>query len=818
MSTTFSFSFMLKMPKSSSITKFITRGVCILFFMVTSFVCFGQYYELRGKIIDETGRPVRYASVTLTKFPDSTIIDGCAADSLGEFRFRQIDRKCMLEVKAIGYQTIRRKIDLNSNLDIGSLILSIDAFAMKEVSVFASKPTVRREIDRLTFDVSNTVSSHGANALELLQEVPGLRVDNNNIKVIGKGELKVFINDRESKLSGDALIALLKSYSANEVNKVEVMTTPPARYEAAGNTGIVNIVMKKKPQNYFGGSTSATEYYQNYKSVDAANTNINGNLNLNKEKITSSLGVNYANGKTGYMENNNVYYPGQTWDNRNVARNPREAFSLSGSVDYALNDKYTVGVQSDYIRTSGNTKEDYRSEIKGTYSSLLDSLILSLANRDRTDRRNNINLHVDRRIDTVGKKVLFDIDYLYNSAQTDEVFLSDTYNGNQQVIEGTRYGYDRDQSNHLNAFSSSLDFLLPYQSFSITAGLKYSYIKNDYFMHYYNDTDIDEMIDKFEYREQIAAVYFDFTKEVSSQIKLKAGLRLENTSTEGYSRSKDQQNNNDYVRLFPSVFFSWQPGKSHVVNLSFSNRISRPYYNMVNPFRTYVNRYTYVEGKSDLAPYYTYNSEVGYTYEGNLNISAFYSFADDTFDQSVTLDSETKITGLSWDNFVNKRTFGVTNSYSFDELKWIRIYFQQGVNYSENKSLYPTNPGVKGWGYYAELRNNIYFNSQKTFTGSLSGSYTSRQYLSNVTLRPNIQINAGLRYNFLNNKMTTSFNVTNLFNFSASRGETISNDIVMRIKNYYSPGTFRLSFSYNFGATLATKSRNYSNADIQRRL
>ena len=792
--------------------------ISILFFLAFSpSECFSQTFQISGQVTDESGEPVDYAYIIFMQPSDSTYLDGCMSDTAGVFSIRRAKGKYILQAKHLGYLDVYKNIELNSDMNLGKLVLQTNTVDMKEITVVASRPIVKREVDRLVFDAENSVSAHGANALELLQEVPGLRADNNSISVIGKGEVKVFINDRETKLSEESLMDLLRSYQAEEISKVEVITTPPARYDAAGNTGIVNLVLKKKPKDYFGGVFSSTEYYESYKDIDLGYTDVSANINFNKNKISYFLNSNGATGKTGYIENNSIFYPDETWDNKTTEKIHRKPFNLRTGIDYALNDKYNIGIHATYNKNNRDEDEQDHSDLTDVQSSETNSRILGQTETDRTDERSGANFHLDRQIDSLGKKALFDADYLHYKTSSTENHYSNRYDPDMNPVEGELDTYDEDQSHKVNAFSSSLDFILPFKLFSATAGLKFSHTENEYDKQHYHDSNLGDQHDRFEYHEDIASGYVDFTRQVSSKITLKAGLRVENTHTKGYSLSGERSKDN-YTKVFPTAYLTLKPAENHVFNMNFSNRINRPSYNMVNPFRFYSNSYTYVEGKADLQPYYTYNTELGYTYKNNLNISALYSFANHIFGQTIALDSTTKITAITWDNYISTKKFVITNSYTFKKPEWMKIYLQHGLNYQKNTSSYPSNPGVKGWNYFAEIRNNLYFDRNKTFTGTVSAVYTSTQYVSNVTLNPDFQINAGLRYNFLKNKLTASVNATNLFNISSVRGKTRSNNMEMKIRNRYSISTYRISLSYNFGAHLSSKSREYSNSDIQDRL
>ena len=216
-------------------------------------------------------------------------------------------------------------------------------------------------------------------------------------------------------------------------------------------------------------------------------------------------------------------------------------------------------------------------------------------------------------------------------------------------------------------------------------------------------------------------------------------------------------------------------------------------------------------------PSYTYNAELGYTFKNNLNISAFYSYSDDVFFQVVGLDPETNISSFLWDNFMETHSFGLNNSYTF-RTKWMQAYVQHGVNYSRTtSSAASTSAEEKGWAYNASLRNTFFLNPKKTFIGTLSGWFTSRQYSGVYLIKPTYGVSAGLLYRMLDNKLSLSLNVNNIL-ISHSKLETVSNGVRMTTDNQFAFTGFRIGVSYTFGGDIRSKGQRNSNSDIQNRL
>lgn len=773
-----------------------------------------QTYRLSGCVQDENRQPVEVANVLLKQAKDSTYITGMLTDTQGCFSFDQPLGEYLLHITLIGSEDLYVPVVLQGNKNVGELTLKSSSALLDEVTVTAARPVIKRLVDRVVFDAHNTIASAGGSALDLLREVPGLQVGQNSIGIIGKGGIKVYINDRETKLSGDELIDYLRSYDASQILKVEVITTPPSKYDAAGNAGIINIRLKSRPKDYVGGTASAS-----YSAGEKDNYGYGGvSLNLSKGRVSSFLNGGTTQGNYETCEKNYRYFPQNTWNSRADYTNYMNSFYLQGGVDVSLERDWTVGMQAIYNHSApkpGNALS--WTEVYDASTAVLDSLLYSNSDKDTSSDRLNLNFHTDKVWDDKGKKMTWDVDYLRDNRDENMGFLSKTLLPDGTEIPGTNFDYNYLQHRKVDVVSSALDFILPFEKYKITAGAKVSFTNTRNGINY--DTSDPTLVqdDYFRYKEQIYALYADYSREYSERFSMQLGLRMEHTRTTGISEAKDTEDKHDYTRLFPTVYLLYSPTDGHALNFSFSNRISRPSQNMVNPFPFYQNKYTYACGREDLKPSYTYNVELGYTLKNNFNVSAYYSYSDDVFFQVVDLDAETNVTSFLWENFMQTHAFGLNNSYTF-RTKWLQAYAQHGVSYRRTtSSAATTSPEEKGWAYDTSLRNTFFFNEKKTLLATLSGSYSSRQYQGIYLMSPTYSISAGMLYRLLDNKLSLSLNVNNLF-VSHSKLETMSNGLKIIADNQFAFTSFHIGVSYTFGGDIRSKGQRNSNEDIQRRL
>ena len=773
-----------------------------------------QTYRLSGCVQDENRQPVEVANVLLKQAKDSAYITGMLTDTQGCFSFDQPLGEYLLHITLIGSEDLYVPVVLRGNKNVGELTLKSSSALLDEVTVTAARPVIKRLVDRVVFDAHNTIVSAGGSALDLLREVPGLQVGQNSIGIIGKGGIRVYINDRETKLSGDELIDYLRSYDASQILKVEVITTPPSKYDAAGNAGIINIRLKSRPKDYVGGTASAS-----YSAGEKDNYGYGGvSLNLSKGRVSSFLNGGTTQGNYETREKNYRYFPQNTWNSRADYTNYMNSFYLQGGVDVSLERDWSAGMQAIYNHSApkpGNALS--WTEVYDASTAVLDSLLYSNSDKDTGSDRLNLNFHTDKVWDDKGKKMTWDVDYLRDNRDENMGFLSKTLLPDGTQIPGTNFDYNYLQHRKVDVVSSALDFILPFEKYKITAGAKVSFTNTRNGINY--DTSDPTLVqdDYFRYKEQIYALYADYSREYSERFSMQLGLRMEHTRTTGISEAKDTEDKHDYTRLFPTVYLLYSPTDGHALNFSFSNRISRPSQNMVNPFPFYQNKYTYACGREDLKPSYTYNAELGYTLKNNFNVSAYYSYSDDVFFQVVDLDAETNVTSFLWENFMQTHAFGLNNSYTF-RTKWLQAYAQHGVSYRRTtSSAATTSPEEKGWAYDASLRNTFFFNEKKTLLATLSGSYSSRQYQGIYLMSPTYSVSAGMLYRLLDNKLNLSLNVNNLF-VSHSKLETMSNGLKIIADNQFSFTSFRIGVSYTFGGDIRSKGQRNSNEDIQRRL
>lgn len=768
---------------------------------------------ITGKVTDTQNQPIEFANILILQQPDSTLKTGTVSSADGTFEVKVTPGHYTIRIRALGYKEVDVHRSVQTNVALGSIALPESQINLSEVTVTGSKPIIKREADRIVFDV-NAVNTGAINALEVLRNTPGLNVSDNSIRIIGKGEVIVLINNKQVKMSGSDLANLLKTYAASDLDKIEVITTPPARYDAEGNAGVLNIVLKKIRKDYLGGNVSYSQRLSNYNRGSVA-----GSLTYNKGKVSSFLNLGGGLGKSGYEESNDKRYPTATWKSQTDVMQKNDYINVRAGLDYELNKTTGIGISGEYSLSKPNGVSDNETGIFAPLKQQPDSTLQSTDTSTNKWKMGVVNVHLDRELGTPGRVMHFDADYLTYKNTSNEVFLSNTYDAGNQVLQSRQFGYNNDQSRDIQAFSTMLDFVLPSDGHKFEFGLKASMSETKSSVDYYHHTLLGDQQNDFRYRESIFAAYGDFTKTFNSKWTLRGGLRLEYTQTKGEVDQTDEPSYNTYWRVFPTLYLGYKPQADHSFSLSLSNRISRPRFNMVNPFKLYENRYSIIYGKPDLKPLLYYSVNAGYTLKNNLNLGVYYYYIKDQFGQVTDMNQHTNITGIYWDNYLSSHTVGIENSYTFNKVHWFQAYFQHSLSYVKSMSDSPYTLSERSrLRYSAYLQNTFYFNEKKTFLARLSGSYQSKEYTAGVVSDPYYSLSAGLNYNaLLQGKLKIGMNVSDFLVANYS-GVSNSNGLEMRFDNRFSYLTLQLSVNYTFGAKMNAKERNKNIRDIKNRL
>ncbi|NSL85858.1 TonB-dependent receptor [Chitinophaga sp. Mgbs1] len=757
----------------------------ILTFLMKSILAAGQL-KITGHIQDTAGTPLLYSTLKLRT--DTLVVQTVLSDSTGYFSFTDLAPGIYgIEGSYIGNKALLPPFRLNRDT-IVSLIIRQSGALLKTVEVTGSKPLLEKKIDRLIFNVENSIAAKGTDLTEAIALTPRLRISQSGISIVGKSGVAVMINDRILPLSGTDLLNYLKSLRSDDVASIEVITTPPARYDAQGNSGLINIILKKNPSLGWSGTIS-TAYSQ---ATYAAVTN-NVNLNYQSKKLSSSLKLRQYDRASRITEELDAIGINSARGN-DIRKDMSDGIGLNLSMDYKLSKKSSAGFIYDIGKSNANAYIDNHT----TYQThdRTDSILTTLSDNRNPVLTQTLNLYSDHRLDNKGKKLSTAFNYFSTTPETAISFLTSS---DKQPVTAVVNSYS-DVKYHI--WSAQADLTLPYPVAEIETGAKVTGFSNDADISYYNLAGKDFIIDPsrsniFYCNEKNLAGYFSARRDFGRKWSAKAGLRYEYAIVTGFSPTTDTRNRTAYGRFFPTAYLSYKPNTRHSWGLTYSKRINRPYFRALNPARWYSNPYTYYVGAPLLQPSYSHNIELSWLYKGILSVSLFGDKVLDGFGFIGEMDGTLRV--YSPKNYLTQYNAGIVITLNKKFFPWWETNSYLTFSYADSKSAVADAVTQNGSGF-SYSTNNTFPVSRKVslfvnFTHSLPSTkgylYNAGQYM----------LSSGGRTTLLQNRLQLSASVNDILRSAISRGQLYYKDFTQYNNTYYDSRRLNVSITYLFGKT-----------------
>ena len=787
--------------------------------------------KISGQITDDKSKIVEFANVILLKSKDSTLVKGVLSDGSGLFKFDKIPLgEYLINISQVGYKkfyTPRFSLDLDSpSVKLSNLILSEDTKQLAEVQVIAKKPFIEQQIDRVVINVENSIVFAGATALEILEKAPSVTVDKDgNVSLKGKQNVMVLMDGKPTYMAASDLANLLRNMQSNQLEKIEIMTNPPAKYDAAGNAGVINLRTKKNQNMGLNGSVTVGYGYGFYRSLPKQN----GSINLNYRKGKLNLFGNFSGNNRKFFQineiNRNFVENGKTLSGFDqVADSDKKNSSVSYKMgaDYFLDSKNTIGVL--FNGMNGNFREllDNQAIIKNA-SGLQDSTSITKGDIQNGWGNYSTNINFKHIIDSTGKEWTMDADYARYSTNSMMIYRTSKFDL-QNILRQTR-NEDGMTASKINIFSIKADLVYPINKTSkFEAGMKSSYVNSDNDMRFeflvgdLNNRVLDPTRTRdFLYKENINAGYVNYSTTFR-KLSVQLGLRVENTIGRGTLKSVELLNRN-YTNVFPSVFLREKLNAKHQLGLSYSRRIDRPSYEDLNPFLYFLDPYTFQKGNELLQPQYTDAIEMTHTFMDAITTTVNYSRTNGIMTDILQQNNALKLTNVTKYNIGYVDNFGITFSVPVPITKWwfSNTYFNLynnhyvgdipkvniGANGTENTTYQPLD--ARATTYQANITNQ--FTLPKKFSLELSGWYRSGFIEGQLAGKPMGAVSFGIQKKMLNDKATLKLNVNDIFWTQKFRGNFIFNDIDVQIVNRWESSTARVTFTYRFGNNKVTSAR-----------
>ena len=775
--------------------------------------------RLQGRLLRASDRQaIDMGNALLRRLPDSTLVTGVVTDSLGTFSLTASAGTYLLELRALGYQGQYKTITLPATgLDLGELLLSEETQQLRGVEVRGRRPIITRQADRLVFDAQQ-ISAGAQNALDVLKRTPGLSVTDDGISIIGRGKAIILINDKRVRLSGEALTGLLRSYSQSDIAEVQVLTTPPAKYEAEGNAGVLNIVMKKAQNDYFGGSISA-------------------NASLYKGRISPSLstGLNYKQGRVSASLNLDGHLSSivGNFDTYRTAPSTRlysastssfdykgRGVNIRGGLDYTITPELTVGFTATYApsrKQTDRTNETRNYTIRPDGSQDLQLRLPGSASEKDHGAYTALNLHLEKTFAKApGRKISWDADYVGSRVSTDGFFASTGYLATGAPAPGSDFAYQSNKGQRVHSYLTNVDFTLPLGKTILAFGAKGTWSRTDNSNEYFAHTTLGARTDAILFDEHVYALYTDVTQPLSAKWNLRGGLRMEYTHTDGKVQGHTALKTRDYLNIFPTLYLGFTPSERHALSLEGTIRLDRPHFSQLSPYPQYENQYTTISGKEDLRPEKQGSLTLGYTLDGSLNFQAFANYHWDGITMVALMNPVTSEVRYQGDNAETQYNVGLQNSYFFHALPFLQCYISHQISYTISHADYNGRrlSSDKGLSYSASLNGTLFFNRTKTFTGNFYLNYMSPEVSGGARIHSRIYTGLILNYSLLKGHLRLSTGVMNLA--SPDYRTTITTEgNKIEIINMTMRKMLMASATYTFGAHLQGKQAS-KNAEAMR--
>lgn len=774
-------------------------------------------YSVNGMIKDSDSKlPLEYATISLHQI-DSTFITGTITDSMGHFSFNKLESSdYLIRCSMIGYSL--KWVKVNSANKFIEIEMQSSANELKEVSIIARRPPIQNKGERMVINIDSYISTKGKNTMDVLRILPGIISERESFTLMGKA-VTVYINDKPSNLSGTDLTNYLSTLSSDQIDKVELIANPSARFDAGYDGAIINIKLKKDASLGYNGSISNTIAAWGKNRYETPSMN----LNYRSKNINVYGGYSYMHSQGNNIIDYTRRYksldiPVQYDENGNFKMR-MNYHSYNAGIDYTISNKHELGLLIKGSVNNYKNPNNTNTEIRKIGFDKVDSLIVSPIDMKIKSYNNQINLLHKWNIDTMGTTLNTNMNYMnINSKNVQRIPLYYKYPDGANIREPNGSGQDVRQD--MNLWTAKIDF---HRSFlndgNIDAGIKYDNIRrvNDLFaLNYINElwTENSVQSNNYNYKEQIFAAYFNLEKSLG-RFYLSVGLRGENTTQKGLQNANNESFKKDYFDLFPSAFAQYNLNDIQSITLSYNRKIARPSFSMMNPFRFFTSPQTYQEGNPDLRPNYISSYSLKYSRKQSY-IDFQYIYSKGQFVQEASQDDETKILGYYYINFGSISRYRLSFYYPIQILNWWKISLNGSVNYNSNKSFLNGENFTKNyWSYSGSVYNT--FTLTKMLSADIYCSLNSDSWYSTLHIKRRGYLEASITQQL--GKVNISIGVSDPFRWNTFRSENIYRNIDERTKEINNARTVKISFQYKFGSDKIKKNRFRSTGveDIQNR-
>ena len=759
-----------------------------------------------GRVVDEQGKAVEYATVVLLKGTEQ--VAGMATDAEGRFVLKAAPGEYTLWIQYLGFDPVKKPVRVEQESHLGDFVMHASATGIQSVEVKAR--LVRREADRFVVDVANAPAAIGKDGIELLERAPGVWIDGEKISINGKSGSKVYVNDRELRMEPEQLLTYLRSLRAEEIQKIEVVPTSGADYDADSAGGIIRITLKKRRENGVDGSVSFNTSQGTI--IHRYDPSANINVHSGRADFYASAWGSFGKDRTTTDEQTLYNTADKALNAHSEMKGRNRSFGASAGAVVEIDDKNSVGAEAEYWRNRNG-------EPNNTYTDFRDGGTLTHTDShfDNLNVRNNYSATFNyiRKIDTLGSTLKLLLDY--TRRETDA--------GNDNFSRITAPGSAADSTYRDNAasvYNVATATLALEKKFSprwsLKAGAKYTYndMHNDALYEYLKgDAWVrnDKQSFTINYTENIAAAYAIASAQLG-RWSLVAGLRGEYTHTTGKDVGQD------YFSLFPNanVSFALSKEKGWSLIAQYARTIERPRFWCLSPQRMQISDYTYQTGNPSLDPSFKQDVSLTLVAAHKYTLTAGVQLVGDEIQQTMQADPENPdLLQLAWVNYDATKNCYASVNLPFQPAKWWQLnanvtYMRRGQRVEQHGAEEFFN-----WGF---VNLSTTFTLPAKFYIDLSYRYQSRLDLGNCWVEPDHRLQAGVKKRF-GDRFTASFSVQNLLDQGQEIGAHGDGFVrTMKARQTWSNRSFRIGLTYNFksGKAFKRKAVEAGSADEKSRL
>jgi len=786
------------------------KNFLLFIFLSFSAITINAQQSLSSKLLDGDGAPVMFANVVLYSSPDAKLIKVESSDENGKFIFRNVDNgSYYIEASFIGYTNYKSEpINIKEDdIVLSDFIMETNSVELEAAVVTARRALVEVKPDRMVFNVEGTINAAGDDALGLLRKAPGVLVDNNNnVTVLSRSGVLIYVDGKRLPLTGDDLTAYLSNLPAEQIDRMDIITNPGAKYEAQGNAGIIDIRLKRDKSHGMNGSISGSVSQGRFGK---GNVSSMGNY---RNSILNTFGTIGYNGGSSYndmlfINNQN----GLILDESNLSENTTNGINYRWGTDFFFGKNQTVGFLVSGQNQNTESNSENRIEISQLASaSNIDSILIAenISDQKRDQSTYNINYAFDNKKHSLN----VDLDYGkyrndYEYIQPNRYFLEDETTLVTEVL--TEY----DTPIEIDIYTGKIDYESDIFGGKIGLGTKFSKVKTDNSFLFYNIENSERAFDDvrsniFLYDENVYAGYANYQRAINQKWGMSAGLRVESTDAVGDLQAfrEDLQEdpvNLNYTNYFPSGGLTYNQARNKTWSLNYGRRINRPDYNVLNPFTVQLSELSFMKGNESLNPEIVNNLELGYTLNYRYNFKLSYSKTTNQITRLIAPDDEDPRAGfITWANLAEQTIYGFNASLPFTVTPWWNAFANISGGYLNNQADYGDGAIVDVQAFTYSFFQQHTFTLPRGFTGEISGYFSGPGVWGGVfRYNETWSLNLGLQKKFFNDMMNVKLSFNDIFFQSGWDGVSNFDGLIGEGRGNWDSRRAAISVSYNFGNT-----------------